>query len=319
MPSESIKLANITRSSHQQSLIRIGEIYVSKNDYANALSYFSKATAKEASSSVRSEGYYLKGLCLQKLGQPGKAAESYEQVLKLTDDTRKPEAIVALMSAKYSNNNYDGVIKLAETPGVVIKGKLQGKKDILAGKSYLKLKEYRNAVEAFNRVIRLHPNTDESFEAEYRKILCYYNLKSKLVTTQVNNFIRLYGNKYRENPLMHSALLLQAETLYEERNFKAASDVYKQINLELTSEANKPNLMYKRAWCHYEIKNYRSCIDNFNLFLKKYPEDKRQGVIFSLQAQCYIALKDNRNALTLFDKIIKFAPDTSLSASALQA
>ncbi len=316
---DTIKKSQITSTYFQQAHLRLGHIFNTKKKYDVALNHFDSIAKKEVDLTIRAEATFFKGLCLYQLTKFKESRAAYEIVLSLPKNKWKPQALVSIMSVSYAEGDYKGVVKAAEMEGVLLTGSLLGKKEILAGQAYLKMKEYRKAVDAFNNVEKKFPNTMEAFEANYRKILCYYNLKSDLVTGQVNQFIIRYGKQFSKHAYMHTALMLQGETLFDGKNYAAAAKVYDQIDVKLIVEANRPSVLYKKAWCYFETKNYKAAVAGFNDFLKAYPNDLRKLRILDVRAKCYVELKNMKSALTDYDAVIKASPGTQLAGAALQA
>lgn len=210
------------------------------------------------------------------------------------------------------------MINLARDSTIRLSKGLEAKSEVLVGQAYLKTREYRFAIDAFNKVIALYPNSPEAFESTYRRILCYYNLKSRLVADQVNQFIKKFGSSHSNHSFMHRALLLQAETYYEVKKYDTALTVYNQIKPHLVGEENIPTLRLKKAWCYSELKQYRNAVDSFTDFLNNHPNDLNKLQVLASRAKNYYALGDTRNALKDYQQVIKEAPKTELAAFCIQ-
>ena len=312
---------DIPRTSiyYQQSLHKLAHLQREKGLVEDSLKTFTLLAQEGVTPKLRSEGTFFMGLSLYQQGKFKEADEAYKKVLAMDDLEWKPQALISVMSVKYAEGDYKGVIRDSISPGVILPADLRARKDILGGQSYLKMKEYREAIQSFNQVIKGYPNTGESFEAGYRKILCYYNLKSGLVSDQVNQFIEKYGRTYGDHTFMHKALLLQAETFFEEKSYEAAAKVYRQIDVEKVGEGNELSVYYKRAWCYHELGRHRDAIDSFTRFLSRYPDDPRKLQILNIRANNYAKLENRKEAIADLEEVIKLSPETLLAASATQS
>ena len=315
-----ISKSDISSIYYQLSHVKLGHIYHDQKNFKEALAHFTAVAKKESNHNLRAESTFYKGVVLAKLKKFKESRAAYNEVLKLSDKKWKPQALVAIMSVRYAEGDYQGVLKAVEqVEGVKFTGALMAKKEILQGKSYLKLKEYRKAVQSFSKVETRYPDTEEAFEAHYRKILCYYNLKSSVVTAQVNVFMRKYGKQYRAHQYTNMALMLQAETQFDVKLFKEAALTYEKINLKLLDDTSKASVLYKKAWCYSELKRYREAVQGFTDFLTAYPANPLKAQVYALRAQNYVLLKNFKNALADYKTVIKLMPNTRLSASAQQA
>ena len=303
---------------YQQSKFNLGEALLKKQEYEKAKNHFIGLDAIDVDSKIRSESVFFSGLCYYYLNQYEESLAQYHKVLELKKSTRKPEAFVAIISVKYVQEKYKEVIELATKSTVRLSRNLEAKREVLVGQSYLKMREYRSAIDSFNTVIALYPKSPEAFESTYRKILCYYNLKSRLVGDQVNLFINKFGAKYSNHTFMHRALLLQAETYYEGKNYSTALKVYKQIKANLVGEENLPVLRLKKAWCYSELGQNRNAIDSFTGFLRHHPDDLNKLQVLTSRAKNYYALGDTRNALKDYQLVAKTVPKTALASLCIQ-
>ena len=303
---------------YQQSKFNLGELSLNKKQYEKAKNHFMELDAIDVDKKIRDEAIFFSGLCYYYLNQYEQSIAQYNKVLKLTDSNRKGEAFVAIISVKYVQEKYKEVISLARESTIRLSKGLEAKSEVLVGQAYLKMREYRFAIDAFNKVIALYPNSPEAFESTYRRILCYYNLKSRLVGDQVNQFITKFGTRYSSHTFMHRALLLQAETYYEAKNYSTALKVYNQIKFNLVGEENVPTLRLKKAWCYSELKQHRSAVDSFTDFLKYHPNDLNKPQVLASRAKNYYSLGDTRNALKDYQQVIKEVPKTELAALCIQ-
>lgn len=315
-------LAKHTRPSskrHQTARLAAAHLHYKSKNYNLALPHY-LAIAKEGNeSNNRAEATYFSGICHAQLSDFEASEKAYNKVLQLPESKWKPHASVAIMANQLAQKQYKKVIETHLKPNIRFTGRIADKRLLIAGQAYLKLGNMPDAIDTFNQIIIKKRNSMEEFEAHYRKILCYYNLKSHLVTKQVNTFIRRYGKQFSKHPFMHKALVLQAETLFEEKSYEKAAKVYKQIKINLVAEANRPSVLYKKAWCLAEAKDHRNAIKSFSNFLSKYPEDPRNAQIYGKRAKSYLEINDPISAIKDYKKVVKLAPNTKLAALAYQS
>jgi len=303
----------------QQAHLRLGHLSSAEKEYVKAIQHFQALQRPEVPAKLVAEATFHVGLAQVQLKQFKEAETSYNKVLKIKDDVWKPHARIALMSARYTAKDYKGVIAYHRGSVAKLPKSLEAKRNILAGQAYLKLKQYNDARKAFEFVEVNMAGTMEAFEAGYRRILCYYNIKSEFVPQQVERFISSYGKQFGKHTYIHTARLLKAETLYDAKRYKEASAVYAQIDPNAVSANNRPGLLYKQGWCFAGTGNHQAAAKSFGLFIKSYPKDERVPQVLAMRGKTYMALDNKVSALRDFDAVIEKAPKSKLASIAWQS
>lgn len=303
----------------QQAKLRIGHLAMKQKNYGVAQKAFIRLNQDGIDRKIKSEGVFFSGLCHYYLGKLEESAIDYKAVILAGEGQWKQQAIVSLISVYYTQEDYEAVMLNSKLYDAQLNGPLKAKKDILIGQTHLKKKEFRLAIEAFNSVIELNPQSIEAYESAFRKILCYYNLKSKLVTLQVNDFIKKYGTQFASHPFMHKALLLQAETFFEAKEYKSAISVFTQIQPDLVGPGSAEAMLFKKAWCYGELNQYRDAVDTFSQLLRDHPNVPQKLQVLAKRAQYYNLLEDTPNAIKDYSEVTKLAPKTQVAGLCLQA
>ena len=121
---------------------------------------------------------------------------------------------------------------------------------MIAARAHMRLKQPSEALVLFREVERLvKPETDLAFQASYYRLLCFFQIEGRHVPDQVDAFLQLYRKSRPEDPRIHTALMMKAETLFSNKETADAAKVYSEINATVVSEKNRPGLLYQRGWC----------------------------------------------------------------------
>lgn len=300
------------------SKLRLGYLYFGKKDLLKALDKFADLVQPGVAANIRADAALNAGLISQQLKKFDDAESYFKTVLLSKEDKFKPRAQVAMMNSMYTSKNYQGVFDIMHRGGHEGKPATEAMKYTLAGRSAYQLKQYGEAIKLFAKAESQIPLSKESFEAGYYRLLCFFNIKGANIPKQVDAFLEVYQHRFPKQPKIHKALLMKAETLFDENKFREAAAAYNQINPALVGEDNQGNLLYKRGWCLSESGDHNGAIRSFTDFLKIYPDDERSARIIARRGKSYLALGDRPAALRDFDLLIKRFPQNKLAALAWQ-
>lgn len=217
----------------------------------------------------------------------------------------RPDAQYALMAARFDSKNYKEVIQIFRRSSAKAEGEKEARRLMLAAKSYMLLERNVEALETFRSVEKLMlPSNPYAFEANYLRLLCFFRIEGRHVPEQVDAFLQLYKKKHRNDPKIHTALLMKAETLMDQKKTEEAAKVYNEIDGTLLSEENRPGLFYKRGWALSHGGDPQGAIRSFNEFIKNYPDDERVAKALVLRATAYRDSGEPAKALTDYDDLI---------------
>ena len=291
-----------------------------------------KPLTKEAVQSIyRSQAMFYIGLASSELGLSDEATNNLHAVLKirmndpsLTNEqrlslgTNKALAQTALMKVSLDEEDYQEVIKLYSMGDFGAKGKVEARRSMRAGRAFLALKKYQQARAAFRRVDRNLPNTELAFESAYLCLECDFLLKHNGLSERVDIFFELYGKKNPNDPRLHMANFLKAETLYQAGDFEKAGETFSLVETNLIKKEYRADLLYKRGWCLSEFGDFNGANRSYTRFLTDFPDDSRKAEILAKRAEALLALGDQISALKDFEELIGMKPEPILTAFAYQ-
>lgn len=302
-----------------QAYLTLGHILLREKKHEEALAYFQKLITGQQGALMKAEAAFHGGLAAAALDKNSLAESLYKITLETPDSPWIPKAHIALLGLHYETEDYQAVLARVKANKTRLDQDLLGQQGIIVGRTYYKLKNYTNAISYFNDVEKSMPRTQEAFSAGYYKLLCFYNLESRHLPTQVDTFITNYGVGNGTHKFIHQALLIKAESLFSQKKFKSAAKTYNAIDPKLIDEKNLPSLFYKKGWCLSEIGNHAGAANAFTEFIKGFPDDERIYEARTMRGQSFMELDDRVNALQDFDAVIKARPESKLASKALQS
>ncbi|MFK7911283.1 MAG: tetratricopeptide repeat protein [Akkermansiaceae bacterium] len=298
--------------------LKLGHLYLDKKDKDKALEKFEAVMLPNVADDVRIEATLNAGIIYLEQKKNDLAEKCFKAVILSKEEKFKASAQVALMNVMYANKNYQGVLDTLKRGNHKGQAATDALKYSVAGRSAYKLKQYHEAIKLFAQAEQQVPLSAKAFEAAYFRMLCFFNIEGVNLPLQVDAFLEVYGQRFPKHEYIHKALMMQAETLFDQKKYREAAAAYNKIDLTKIGEENQVNLLYKRGWCLTESGDHNGAVRDFTRFLKRAPEDSRAPRVIARRGKSFLALSDRVSALKDFDLLIQRFPKDKLAALAWQ-
>lgn len=289
-----------------QAKVALGHLSLKAGKLQDALGRFEEVlNGQQYTAKVRGEAALHASLTATKLGQL-ELADKYLQLIIRTDGMEdfRPDAQTALMGNLFAKKQYREVIEVFRRSAAKAEGEKEAARLMIAGRSYMRLKQPSEALQLFRDIERLlKPEMDMAFQAAYYRLLCFFQIEGRHVPDQVDAFLQLYRKARPEDPRIHTALMMKAETLFANKDTAAAAKVYSEINAAVVSEKNRPGLLYQRGWCLSEAGDAQGAVRSLSEFIAKYPEDSRVPSAIAKRAKAYAETAEPDKAIADFDRL----------------
>ncbi len=285
-----------------------------------ALPMFKEVIDSAAPEKSRAESTYLAGLAALQLSQFDLAEKYLQSVLSELksewNDYRSP-ALTALLQLRFNQKKFREVVQLFERESTSETGEAQARRSFYAGRAYMQLQEFRQAIPLLLAVQKNLPNSDLAFDAAYQRLLCFYKIDGAHVSEQVDAFLEIYGKTYADHPSLHAALMMKAGALQNQKKYKEAAACYRSIDVSLIATANKANLLYQKGLCLVQAKDAEAA-KSLSQFIKDYPKDERVPEAIAQRGQALLDNGDRNAALADFESLIERKASPELRAFAWQ-
>jgi len=285
-----------------------------------SLAMFGQLVTAADDVSVRGEAALYAGIVAAKLGLRADSERYLTMVIQTPGmETWRPQAQIALMSNRYEEKKYQEVIDLYQRSAAPAEGEAEARRKMLAGQSYMQLGKNAEALDLFREVERVaRPDSDLAFDASYFRLLCFYRIDGQHVDEQVDAFLQIYQKSRPNEPRIHTALLMKAETLFDRRRHREAAETFNAIDATLISDANRPGLLFQRGWCLAVAGDFEGAIRSLTKFLADYPEDPRVPEALAKRGEAALENGATDAALKDFDQLIEANPPAELATFAWQ-
>ncbi len=288
-----------------QSKISLGHLALKNGQLKDALKQFEEVVAASHPPKYRAEAALHAALTATKLGQT-ELSDKYLQLILGSEGMEefRPDAQTALMANFFSKKQYREVIEVFRRSGIKAAGDKEANRLMIAARSHMRLAQPSEALQLFREVERLaKPDSETAFQASYYRLLCFFQSEGRHVPDQVDACLQLYQNSRPEDPRIHTALMMKAETLFSKNEIAAAAKVYSEINASVISEKNRPGLLYQRGWCLSEAGDAQGAIRSLSEFITKYPNDSRVPSAIGKRAKSYGESAEPTKAIADYDRL----------------
>ncbi len=267
---------------------------------------------------TKAEAAYYAGVAASNMKDQKKALDYFKMSINSNSKKLKGRAQTGIMGIYYAAKDYNAVLEEARRGKYEMEPTYKAKQGLIVGNSYYIKKNYSNAISYFVDVESNDKGSEVAFEAAYKKLLCFYNLKDNQLAEKVNRFLETYAVGRGKHKFIHQAFLMKAETLYGKQNFKDAAAAFSAINTKLIDEKYHESLMYKRGCSLSKVENHAGATNAFTEFIDRFPESENILRAYLIRASAYANLDDKGRALRDYDYVIEKAPKTKNGAIALQ-
>lgn len=130
---------------------------------------------------------------------------------------------------------------------------------------------YRNAIDAWKKVISDYRNGESDDKAQYHIGIAYLNTKDYDAAIESFQTVRM---KYRNSDLADNALYRIGWAYYKKENYATAIDFYRKMSSEHPSSILLPNAVFGIANCYFKQGKYEMAIKHYQIVVKNYPNTK---------------------------------------------
>jgi len=170
------------------------------------------------------------------------------------------------------------------------------------GSGHYEAKNYRAAINAFNKAIKIKPNNDEAF------------IKRGFAKQSLGNYegaIEDYSRAIELNPRYPIVFYNRGNAKINLKNYEGAIEDYSRA-IELNPRY--ANAFYNRGNTKINLKNYVGAINDFDAAIKF---DSKNAIFYKRRADAKAKLEDSKGAIIDYKKAIKIKPNYGLAYSNL--
>ena len=287
---------------------QMGVIYFDDNKLENAQNYLNSSTLS-SDNSVKAKALTLRGEIDLNKSEYMAAKNDFQTALDIPGIPSETQYRVELglgVSYYYLNQYKDALAYLSDLNSKDPSFE-KDKVNFYLAECYYSEGNYNNALKKYNAVDLSVPGLGNM--ALYGKAYTYLNLKDYSSSASLfSDFIKRYPNDSKKL----DAQLRLADSYYGNKNFAAASRVYKDIFNFDKSSMNDPNTYYQYAQALFKAGNSSEAITEFRNIQQKFPNT--QYADRSLFVVGWINFKESnfKEAVANYGNVLKTYPNSTL-------
>ena len=264
---------------------------------------------------VKAEALTRAGILASDLKQKDTADQLLRAAVALnTGGKWKQVAELELMKVEYEGDKFaqvlDSYATSSNSPGDETRPSVM----LLVANSYRQLGKHQKALELYNQLIRIYPNSSEAYDARYQKLVSLDAMKDPSLVQEVDSYLATGPGRERAD----KSKLLKAQALYQLNRYEPAARLYLELTNSSLADAYKADCYYAAGYAFLLLKDNQSAMHAFSGLINKYPKHKMASKALLKRALLYQEVKNFPAAVTDFNKIISDYPGSETETALLQ-
>ena len=141
----------------------------------------------------------------------------------------------------------------------------------LLGQFAQELKDWDEAIESYEAIVRLYPDHSLAADAQYKLGQCYE--EAERFDDALEAYVTLAAT-YPQNPLISSVVIRINEHFYRNEDFEVAAKVGEKFLERFANHEFAPRMAFRVGQCYYKNEEYPTAGLAFDDFVKRFPEDE---------------------------------------------
>ena len=141
----------------------------------------------------------------------------------------------------------------------------------LLGQFAQELKDWDEAIESYEAIVRLYPDHSLAADAQYKLGQCYE--EAERFDDALEAYVTLAAT-YPQNPLISSVVIRINEHFYRNEDYEVAAKVGEKFLERFANHEFAPRMAFRVGQCYYKNEEYATAGLAFDDFVKRFPEDE---------------------------------------------
>jgi TolA-binding protein len=291
-----------------KSLTLLGEIELSKNQYAAARNYFEPALRiSEGSDDIRHRALFGLGISLFNLNEFKQARETLLRVDSGNIGFETQKLNFFLGESYFAEGNYSEAIKrynnsLGNDESINLQS-LYGK-----AYSYFNSGDYQNAALQFADFVKRYPRNSRTLDARLRLADSYYGSKNFAMASNIYRDLFQGGSSEVSTPY---ANYQYAQALYKSGRVNEAITEFTQLQNKFPNSEYAEGSLFTIAWIYFQQGNFNESISRYKVLQSKYPKTSLDPIINYSIGDAYFNLAKYDSAISYYENVITNYPGSN--------
>ncbi|OWK35637.1 tetratricopeptide repeat protein [Fimbriiglobus ruber] len=169
----------------------------------------------------------------------------------------------------------------------------------LLGQFAQELKQYGEAVQAYQTIVKLYADHPLAPDAQFKLAQCFEE------AGEFNQALEAYvtlAATYPKNPLIANVMVRISEHFYKAENFKVAAQVGEKFQEKFEGHKWGPKMAFRVGQCYFKDKQYTKAAEAFDKFAKQFREDPLGPDAMFWAGESYRTAGNNKKAFESYNK-----------------
>ena len=295
----------------EAALLTLANVQLSKDQKEKSLESFLELANNSKDNSIIADAALRAGVIYAEIGKHDDAVTMFQKALGLTElgESGRGIALVGVIQSMHAKGDHDGVINFYNRYAEVMPaGNALPKMRLIVGHAFRLRKSYSRAVEMYLLIEQYHPNTEESFEAGYWKLYCFYLLNDKDLAEFAAGFITRYTPTHGDHEFLSLARLIRADYFFNKSDYNNAAQSYTDLRVEKIPEKLRPGTLFNMGWAQAEAGRHQDAVNSFTKFLTDHPGHDYSAKALARRGMANKDARDLAKARADFDQVTKEYP-----------
>lgn len=296
------------RTVRAKSLTLLGEIELSKKQYAAARNYFEPALLiTDSDIEIRNRSMFGLGVALYNLEQYRDAADKFSELDSKSPKFESQKVNFFLAESYFALGNYNEAVKryniaLGDDETINLQA-LYGK-----AYSYFNAGDYQNASVQFADFVKRYPRNQRTLDARLRLADSYYGSKNFAQASNIYRDLFQAGSSDISSPY---ANYQYAQALYKSGRVNEAITEFLQLQSKYPNSEYAEGSLFTVAWIYFQQSKFSESIARYRDVLGKYPKTSLEPIIYYSIGDAFFNLGKYDSAIVYYQNVITQFPSSN--------
>ncbi|NWF90636.1 MAG: tetratricopeptide repeat protein [Ignavibacteriaceae bacterium] len=173
--------------------------------------------------------------------------------------------------------------------------------------SYFNLKDYENAVIAFSEFINQNYTDDKASDAKLRLADSHYGNKNYKAASKIYKEIFLSGGDVAKNPYVQYQY---AQALYKGGNSSEAISQFRILQSTFPESEYADKSMFIIGWIFFQNGSYSEAINSYRALMNMYPNSELNPIAYCSIGDAFFNQSKYDSAIVNYQKVLKLYPNS---------
>ncbi len=174
--------------------------------------------------------------------------------------------------------------------------------------AYLNLKDYSSSASLFSEFIKKYPDSPQKLDAQLRLADSYYGNKNFAAASKVYKDIFNFDKSTMDDPYTYYQY---AQALFKAGNSSEAITQFRNLQSKFPNTEYADRSLYVVGWINFKESNFEAAVSNYRNVLKTYPNSSLGPTVYYSIGDAYFNMAKYDSAITSYQNVLTKYPNSS--------